>query len=86
VRSGSCREPDPDPEPDRLPPVGDSVRDTARDRVGVVMGREGPSVQLRPLGGGREWDADPARDMPLTPAELLSAQLAEVSARSRHGF
>ncbi|MFF5309180.1 hypothetical protein [Streptomyces massasporeus] len=33
-------------------------RDTAHDRVGRVMGHEGPCLQIRPLGGGREWDAD----------------------------
>ncbi|MGI5531505.1 hypothetical protein ACQEVX_30250 [Streptomyces syringium] len=34
--------------------------DTQRGRVGEVMGNEGPRVQLRPPGGGREWDVDPA--------------------------
>jgi hypothetical protein len=28
-------------------------------RVGQVMGREGGYVQLRPVGGGREWDCPP---------------------------
>lgn len=68
------------------PAVGDTVHDTLRDRVGVVMAHEGPYVQLRPLGGGREWDADPARIRPLTPAELLSARVAYVNTRSRSAF
>ncbi|MFC8075321.1 hypothetical protein ACFUN8_07245 [Streptomyces sp. NPDC057307] len=63
--------------------VGDTVHDPARDRVGVVMARQGPYYQLRPLGGGREWDADPARVRPLTPAELLSARVADANTRSR---
>ncbi|WP_435888416.1 hypothetical protein [Streptomyces niveus] len=63
--------------------VGDTVHDSARDRVGVVMAHEGPYVQLRSLGGGREWDADPARVRPLGAAELLSARLADVNTRSR---
>ncbi|WP_162637644.1 hypothetical protein [Streptomyces qinglanensis] len=65
------------------PVVGSAVRDLARDRVGVVMGREGPYLQLRPLGGGREWDADPGRVRLLTHAEVLSARVAETNARSR---
>lgn len=51
----------PGPEaPAPVPAVGDTVHDTAPDRVGVVMAHQGPYVQLRPLGGGREWDVDPA--------------------------
>ncbi|MFD8341687.1 MULTISPECIES: hypothetical protein [Streptomyces] len=50
------------------------------------MGHEGPYLQLRPLGGGREWDADPARLRLLGPAELLSARVAEANARSRTGL
>ncbi len=41
-------------------PVGTLVVDTERNRLGQVMGHEGPYVQLRPVTGGREWDADPA--------------------------
>jgi hypothetical protein len=69
-----------------VPPPGTAVRDTVRDRVGVVMGHEGPYLQLRPLSGGREWDADPDRVRPLTAAELLRARLAETNARSRTGL
>ncbi|MGY1438589.1 hypothetical protein [Streptomyces reniochalinae] len=47
------------------------------------MAAEGPHLQLRPLAGGREWDADPDRVQLLTHAELLSARVAEVNARSR---
>ncbi|MFD5269452.1 hypothetical protein [Streptomyces sp. NPDC058335] len=66
-----------------IPTVGEAVHDSARDRVGRVMGHVGPYIQLRPLTGGREWDADPDRLRPLTPAELLSALVAEANARSR---
>ncbi|MGV9878046.1 hypothetical protein [Streptomyces sp. NPDC003006] len=68
---------------DRAPTVGEAVHDSGRDRVGRVMGHEGPYVQLRPLAGGREWDADPGHLRVLTQNELLSALLAEVNARSR---
>lgn len=47
------------------------------------MGHQGTYVHLRPLSGGREWDADTARVQLLGPAELLSARLAEVNAHSR---
>ncbi|MFF3607084.1 hypothetical protein [Streptomyces sp. NPDC002463] len=68
-----------------LPCVGAAVLDTTRNRVGRVMGAEGPYLQLRPLGGGRPWDAVPAHLRPLTSAELLSALVAEANARSRRG-
>ncbi|MFG2589998.1 hypothetical protein [Streptomyces sp. NPDC048438] len=66
--------------------VGAVVHDDGSGRVGLVMGHEGPYLQLRPLGGGREWDADPARLRPLGPPELLSARVAEANARSRTGL
>ncbi|MET7904824.1 hypothetical protein ABZS86_26530 [Streptomyces sp. NPDC005355] len=78
--------PDPDPAAAPPPPPGTPVRDTTRDRVGIVMGQEGPYLQLRPLAGGREWDADPDHVHPLTPAELLRARLAETNAHSRRGL
>jgi hypothetical protein len=69
----------------RGPGVGETVRDTGSDRVGVVMDHHGPYLQLRPLGGGCEWDAEPAHVESLSQAELLSARVAEANARSRRG-
>lgn len=69
--------------PRRVPPPGTTVRDTAHSRIGVVMGHEGSHLRLRPLSGGREWNADPGHVQPLTPAELLRARVAEANARSR---
>ncbi|WP_016910195.1 hypothetical protein [Streptomyces xiaopingdaonensis] len=43
------------------PRVGQVVHDVLRQRVGVVMGHAGPYVQVRPLAGGREWDATPGQ-------------------------
>ncbi|MFI5880198.1 hypothetical protein [Streptomyces sp. NPDC051554] len=64
------------------PDVGDLVFDEASRRVGEAMGHEGPYWQLRPVGGGREWDAQgPLR--PPTDAERLSAGVAMANARSR---
>lgn len=65
------------------PNVGDTVEDTGRRRIGKVMGSDGPYVQLRPIGGGREWDAEPSKLRPLTKGEALSAGVAEANARSR---
>ncbi|MGW1615620.1 hypothetical protein ACWCQZ_40465 [Streptomyces sp. NPDC002285] len=74
---------DADGIPTAAATIGAAVHDSARDRVGRVMGHVGQYVQLRPLSGGREWDADPGRLRLLTPAELLSALVAEANARSR---
>ncbi|MFJ1739165.1 hypothetical protein ACIOG4_10875 [Streptomyces microflavus] len=68
---------------DSGPAVGAAVHDSGCDRVGVVLGHRGAHLRLGPLGGGRAWEADPADVRPLSRAELLSAQLAEVNARSR---
>ncbi|WP_249813774.1 hypothetical protein [Streptomyces barringtoniae] len=57
--------------------------DTRTGRVGIVMGHVGPYLQLRPYGGGREWDADPSAVRPATAAERLSAATACADARSR---
>nr|WP_236061524.1 hypothetical protein [Actinacidiphila acididurans] len=66
-------------------PVGTAVRDTARDRIGLVMGQEGPYFQLRPLGGGREWDAVPERVEPVGPGELPPARLAGANSHNCQG-
>jgi hypothetical protein len=64
------------------PQVDDLVWDEATRKVGRVMGRVGPYWQLRPVGGGLEWDAyGPLRLA--TAAERLSAGVALANARSR---
>ncbi|MEV0926716.1 hypothetical protein AB0I99_16600 [Streptomyces spongiicola] len=58
--------------------------DIATGNAGVVMGHEGPDrVQLRPLSGGREWDAFKVRR--LSAREELSARLAIQNHESRRG-
>jgi hypothetical protein len=69
--------------PAMRPPVGWYVVDTRTGRVGVVIGHVGPYVQLRPHGGGREWDAEPAALRRATTAERIGAATAYVNARSR---
>ncbi len=56
-------------------PLGTLIKDIERDKVGVVMGHVGGDrVQLRPVGGGLEWDAFKVRS--LTPREELSVRNA----------
>jgi hypothetical protein len=64
------------------PAVGRVVKDSQNGRVGRVMGHEGPYVQLRPLSGGKEWDAKPENLSPAKQSDALSAAVAEVNARS----
>ncbi|MFI1044989.1 hypothetical protein ACH4U3_04110 [Streptomyces griseoruber] len=64
------------------PESGDLVWDANARKVGQVMGHVGPYWQLRPVGGGCEWDASaPLR--PATASERLSAGVALANARSR---
>jgi hypothetical protein len=65
------------------PNRGDIVEDTITKRIGKVMGFEGPYVQLRPVGGGLEWDARPENLRPVTDADALSSAVAVANARSR---
>jgi hypothetical protein len=64
------------------PEIGELVYDEATCQVGRVMGYEGLYWQLRPVGGGREWDASGPLRRP-TDAERLSVGVAMVNARSR---
>jgi hypothetical protein len=60
--------------------VGDLVRDTRRERVGVVMDRSHGQVWLRPPAGGREWTAKIGE---VQPADELSVKVSLVNKRSR---
>lgn len=64
------------------PDVSDLVFDEATHKVGRVVDRVGGCWQLKPPGGGREWDAyGPLR--PATVTESLSFGVALANARSR---
>lgn len=63
--------------------VGSVVMDEVRRQVGEVVAVEEGLLRLRPVRGGREWDAVPARVRAATPAERLRATLAAVNAASR---
>ncbi|MFE2043740.1 hypothetical protein ACFXAZ_22975 [Streptomyces sp. NPDC059477] len=74
------------PEPAHIPELGAIVVDTSRDRTGEFRGVVGPYWSLRPIRGGTEWEAHPARVRPASPAERLSAENARVNARSRRAL
>ncbi|MFI1867448.1 hypothetical protein [Streptomyces jumonjinensis] len=73
-------------EPDREPAqaAGAVVRDAASKRVGRVMGHVGGRVQLRPLNGGREWDAFPEDLSPAAQSDVMSAAVAVANANAVH--
>ncbi|TDC26351.1 hypothetical protein E1265_04595 [Streptomyces sp. 8K308] len=66
-----------------VPEVGEPAWDARTGRGGIVMGRVGPCVQLRPVGGGREWDVRPDDLRSIGLAELLRAPVREANRRSR---
>lgn len=68
-----------------IPAEGQTVKDKATGRVGRVMGHVGGRVQLRPLNGGKEWDAMPANLSPAMQSDALSGRVAEENTRSRQG-
>lgn len=65
---------------------GTLVYDPQTCNVGEYQDRTGPYVMLRPVGGGREWQADPARIREATPEERLSAGVRALNDRSREGL
>ncbi len=68
------------------PEIGEPAVDRATGRVGIVMGEVGGRVQLRPIGGGIEWEALPAQVVPPGTREELSTRLAVRNRHSRIGL
>ncbi|MFC4511458.1 hypothetical protein [Streptomyces ehimensis] len=52
--------------------IGDIVVDARTGKIGQLMGREGPDVQLRPVRGGLEWDCPREAIRAPEPTELLA--------------
>nr|WP_202418193.1 hypothetical protein [Streptomyces sp. YIM 132580] len=72
------------PDRPQLPSLGALVVDTSRaDRVGEFRGVAGGRWSLRPVGGGREWEAEPGHVRPALLMEQLRARTARLNARSR---
>ncbi|MYW67954.1 hypothetical protein GTY65_28340 [Streptomyces sp. SID8379] len=63
--------------------VGEYVIDVRDGRVGQVMGAEGGYVQLRPPGGGVEWDCPPEAVTPAPVSEELRARVRVVNREGR---
>ncbi|MFD8571243.1 hypothetical protein [Streptomyces sp. NPDC057694] len=63
--------------------VGEYVIDVRDGRVGQVMGHECGYVQLRPPGGGVEWDCPPEAVAPAPVSEELRARVREVNREGR---
>ncbi|MEU3917133.1 hypothetical protein [Streptomyces sp. NPDC029004] len=63
--------------------MGSTVKDAVTGRVGRVMGHVGTRYQLRPLNGGKEWEADPKNLSPATQSDAMSADVAEANSLSR---
>ncbi len=55
-------------------------------QVGEYQDKAGPYAMLRPVGGGREWEADPEQIRPATPAERLSAGVKAANLRAEQGL
>lgn len=66
-----------------VPAFGAYVVDVRNGWVGQVVGREGPHLRLRPVGGGREWVCAPEATRCATAGERLQAETAYANARSR---
>jgi hypothetical protein len=68
------------------PAVGAHVVDARDGRVGEVMGHVGGKVQVRPVGGGREWDCPPDVLGPAPREEVLRARVRGVNKESGAGL
>jgi hypothetical protein len=62
---------------------GALVYDPATRKVGEYQARSGPYAMLRPVGGGREWQADPAALRPATQRERIGAGVRAANERAR---
>ncbi|MFE0803302.1 hypothetical protein [Streptomyces sp. NPDC058812] len=65
---------------------GTLVYDPRTREVGEYRGEAGPCAMLRPVGGGREWQADPALIRAATAGERLSAGVRAANGRSCGGL
>ncbi|MFF5972302.1 hypothetical protein ACFY7C_12365 [Streptomyces sp. NPDC012769] len=69
-----------------VPEVGDLVRDTATGQVGFYVDSVAGRFLIRPVHGGRAWEAEPADVQLATPIRELRARAAEINARSRRSL
>lgn len=69
-----------------VPEQGAPMYDPVLRKVGEYQAKAGPYAMLRPVGGGREWEADPEQIRPATAAERLSAGVKAANARTERGL
>ncbi|MFE9610340.1 hypothetical protein [Streptomyces sp. NPDC006012] len=65
------------------PAVGGFVVDVRNGRLGEVMDHVGGAVQLRPVGGGREWDCPPESAEVAAPGEVLRERVRRLNREAR---
>jgi hypothetical protein len=65
---------------------GTIVYDPGTRKVGEYQDRTGPYAMLRPVGGGREWEADPALIRPATQEERIAAEVRAANRRMGKGW
>ncbi|MFG2120881.1 hypothetical protein [Streptomyces sp. NPDC048710] len=65
------------------PAVGSYAVDARNGRLGEVMGHVGGYVQLRPVGGGREWDCPPGELGEAAPDEVLREKVRRLNQEAR---
>jgi len=65
------------------PAVGTYATDVRDGRIGEVMGHVGGRVQLRPVGGGREWECPPDAVGSAAPEEVLRARVRTANREGR---
>ncbi|WP_105974096.1 hypothetical protein [Streptomyces geranii] len=70
------------PEPTASFEPGTLVYDPDTDRAGEYRDTVGPYALLRPLGGGCEWQAQPASLRAATPEQRLSAGVRAANERA----
>ncbi|MFJ5225444.1 hypothetical protein [Streptomyces sp. NPDC088400] len=62
---------------------GSYAVDSRTGRVGRVMSQDGVCVQLRPPGGGVEWDCPSESVSPARPGDVLRARVTELNHERR---
>ncbi|ANP55798.1 hypothetical protein J2Z21_005541 [Streptomyces griseochromogenes] len=63
--------------------IGTYAVDVRTGRIGEVMARVGGYVQLRPIGGGREWDCSPDGLGEVAPDEVLREKVRRLNRDTR---
>lgn len=66
-----------------VPEAGTYAVDHRDGSVGQVMGCEGGLVQLRPIGGGREWDCPPGSVGRVPAMDVLRERVRELNRQTQ---